>query len=59
MKHILTIFRVLTFINTKILILSILLIILSFFGYKSSSSLDRKNYLVNGVVQNEIKKQLE
>jgi hypothetical protein len=56
MKHILTVLKVLTFINIKIVILSVLLIILSVFGYKSiSSSLDRTNYLVNGVVQNEIK----
>jgi hypothetical protein len=41
MKHILTIFRVLTFINTKIVILSILHNII-IFGYKSiTSSLDR------------------
>jgi hypothetical protein len=56
MKNILTIFRVLTFINTKILILSILLILLSICGYKSiTSSLDRNSYLVEQVVINDIK----
>jgi hypothetical protein len=56
MKNILTIFKVLTFINTKIVILSILLILLSICGYKSiTSSLDRNNYLIKQVVKNEVK----
>jgi hypothetical protein len=56
MKNILTILKVLTFINTKIVILSILLILLSICGYKSiTSSLDRNNYLIKQVVKNEVK----